>query len=200
MRSAPATPAYSCCAPVRPVLARPAEALSGYYGTHWGTHGAHTYPPSELKEALDAAHGWIPASLIGLESGCEGMPGVLWVLYCPLGVLIGYSRRAPLRAHMVSRSRLRAGLVCGRRSRKRMVLPSWGRSTVVLAQQCSSDTCSSQWKVRFVQQTLRRRRRRPELLPMLPSPGASSKHHLQVRAHPSTHSPCPSTHPPHVPT
>ena len=74
---------------MRPVLARPAEALSGYYGTHWGTHGAHTYPPSELKEALDAAHGWIPASLIGLESGCEGMPGVLWVLYCPLGVLMG---------------------------------------------------------------------------------------------------------------
>ncbi len=70
---------------------------------------------------------------------------------------------------------------------------------MVHVQRCSRDARNGQWTVRFVQPKQQRRRRRPELLPMLPSPGASSKHHLQVRAHPSTHSPCPSTHL-HVPT
>ena len=50
MRSAPASPARSCCAPVRPVLARPAEApqgaiglltLTGYHGYHGVLQGNH---------------------------------------------------------------------------------------------------------------------------------------------------------------
>jgi hypothetical protein len=43
--------------------------------------GALKYAASGLKEALDAPHGWTrTASLLGLESGREGMQGVLWVL------------------------------------------------------------------------------------------------------------------------
>ncbi len=93
-RSAPATPARSCCAPVRPVLARPAEAPRGVddssslgysratmgysratMGYTRGTMGysratmgytrgfiaARKYPASGLKEALDAALGWMDA-------------------------------------------------------------------------------------------------------------------------------------------
>ncbi len=44
------------------------------------------------------------------------------------------------------------------------------------------DAGNGQWAVRFVQPRRQWRRLRPEVLPMLPSPGASSKHHLQVRA------------------
>jgi hypothetical protein len=67
-RSAPANPASAspargCCAPVWPVLARPAEAPQGSIGYSrvlWG-----------LKEALDAAHGWmLTASATGLYSRC----------------------------------------------------------------------------------------------------------------------------------
>ena len=50
----------------------------------------------------------------------------------------------------------------------------------------------SGWCVRFVQRMRQPRRRRPELLPILPSPGASSKNHLKVRIHP----PAPSSPPP----
>jgi hypothetical protein len=80
MRSAPANPAQSCCAPVRPGLARPAEAPRGvddssllvysqanigysratigiFTGYFWGTHGVLTYPSSGFKEALDTPHG-----------------------------------------------------------------------------------------------------------------------------------------------
>ncbi len=112
--------------------------LTGYYcGTHgvlWGysqgtmgyskgTMGALKYSASGLKEALDAAHGWMrPASLCGLERGREGVEGVLWVLHRPLEVLIGYSRRAPLCAWTICRSRPRAGLTCGQRAHMRRVL------------------------------------------------------------------------------
>jgi hypothetical protein len=78
-RSAPASAAArSCCAPVRPVLARPAKAPSGTMGVFLGY-----YRGSRRRSLLDAARGW-------LESGCEGMPGLRWVLHCPLGVLTGY--------------------------------------------------------------------------------------------------------------
>ena len=50
----------------------------------------------------------------------------------------------------------------------------------------------SGWCVRFVQRMQQPRRRRPKVLPILPSPGASSKNHLKVRIHP----PAPSSPPP----
>jgi hypothetical protein len=47
--------------------------------------GVLTYPPSERKEALDAAHGHMrTASVTRLDSGCEGIQWV-WLLYRPLG-------------------------------------------------------------------------------------------------------------------
>ena len=44
------------------------------------------------------------------------------------------------------------------------------------------DTVNSQWPVSFLQQKRQRRRRRPGLLPIQPSPGASSKQHHIVRS------------------
>jgi hypothetical protein len=82
-------------------LARPAEAprcvdASSLLGYSRATMGplkvlvGYHYPASGLKEALDAAHGWMrTTSLPGVESCSEGLTGVLWVLHRPLGVLIG---------------------------------------------------------------------------------------------------------------
>ena len=44
------------------------------------------------------------------------------------------------------------------------------------------DTVNNQWPVSFLQQKRQRRRRRPGLLPIQPSPGASSKQHHIVRS------------------
>ena len=41
--------------------------------------GVLKYPPSERKEHM------VTVSVAGLDSGCEGMQEVLWVLYRPLG-------------------------------------------------------------------------------------------------------------------
>ena len=79
---------------MRPVLARPAEApqgaiglltLTGYHGYHGvlqGNHGvltgsrgtikSHKYVAWELKEALEAAHGWMDAH--GLSAWARERP------------------------------------------------------------------------------------------------------------------------------
>jgi hypothetical protein len=64
--------------------------LTGYCWYSRAAMGVHKYPASDLKEALDAAHGWMhTASPPGLERCCEAMQGVFWVLHRPHGYSSG---------------------------------------------------------------------------------------------------------------
>jgi hypothetical protein len=104
---------------------------TGYYGgTHgllWGTHGVlwgHASIPHRGARRRSTRHTvgrMRTASVARLESCCEGMQGVLWVLRRPLGVLIGYSRRAPRRAWTIDRSKPRAAFTCGQPEHMRRV-------------------------------------------------------------------------------
>jgi hypothetical protein len=113
-RSAPASAARSCCAPVRPVLARPAEAplgctmghsrgtpgySRGTIGYSRAAMGYTSIPHRSPRRRSTTRKGWAcMASLRGLERCCEAMQGVLWVLHRLQGVLIGYCRRGTLHA------------------------------------------------------------------------------------------------------
>ena len=146
-RSAPAPPARSCCAPVRPVLARPAEApqgaiglltLTGYHGYHGvlqGNHGvltgsrgtiqSHKYVAWELKEALEAAHGWMDAEYLSAWARELLRRHARSALGTPpsAGVHIGYSRPAIGWACIAYCTRPRVALIYGR-CRKNMFLPT----------------------------------------------------------------------------
>ena len=81
-RSAPATAASSCCAPVRPGLARPAEAPQGTMGYSRGTtgHSRRTmgvlkYPPSERKEHMV---GCARPPCLGSRAAVRACQGCCW--------------------------------------------------------------------------------------------------------------------------
>jgi hypothetical protein len=102
---------------------RAASMIAARWDTHGLLWGHSSIPHRGSRRRSNAAHGWMrTASVPGLERCCEGVEGVLWVLHRPPGVLMGYYRRAPLRACMVNRTRLRAALVCGQREHMVRVL------------------------------------------------------------------------------
>jgi hypothetical protein len=82
-----------CSGAARPRTA--AWGTIGYYGVHKGYYGGTQVSRIGAQGGARTRHtvGWMrTASLPGLESGREGVEGVLWVLHRPLGVLIGCVR------------------------------------------------------------------------------------------------------------
>jgi hypothetical protein len=94
----------------------------GTVGSSRGTIGAHKYRAAGRKEALDAAHALDARGLCGWARGAAATGA----LGTPLSgrVLMGYRRRAPLRACMVDRTSLMRRSLCVGDLQNAYVLPT----------------------------------------------------------------------------